>query len=102
MFVILFVIGNLFALKPFKLLAVPFVRDMIFYFIGVSWIFYLFCCIKCIRLFDAIGERLASFDSILTNLLAGLLVLYLIYVITVIVIGRFDKSPSSGFGHDGK
>ncbi|XP_015792912.1 mitochondrial sodium/calcium exchanger protein [Tetranychus urticae] len=84
MFVLLFVIGTLFSIKPFKLLAIPFIRDLIFYFIGVSWIFYLFIGIKCVRIYDAVG----------------LLILYCVYVLTVIIIGKFDKSPSGlGFGH---
>ncbi|XP_074597374.1 mitochondrial sodium/calcium exchanger protein-like [Brevipalpus obovatus] len=83
-FVILFVIGNLFAIKPFKLSAIPFIRDMVFYFIGVTWIFYLFVGSQAIRLYDALG----------------LLALYLIYVATVIILGKFDKSPGSAFhGH---
>lgn len=56
MFVLLFVIGTLFSIKPFKLLPIPFIRDLIFYFIGVTWIFYLFIVIKCVRIYDAVGK----------------------------------------------
>ena len=56
----MFVIGSLFTLKPFKLLAGSFVRDIIFYLLGISWIFYLFTFAKEIKLYDGIGMMIVS------------------------------------------
>ena len=55
-FVTLFVVGSIFACKSFRLLPMPFVRDLIFYFVAVTWAFYLFVVPKEMTLYDSIGK----------------------------------------------
>lgn len=59
-FVTMFVVGAIFASKSFRLLPVPFIRDLLFYFLAVSWTFYLFIGPKAIDLYDALGKNLAA------------------------------------------
>lgn len=55
-FITFAVIGTIFSVKSFKLLPQPFLRDIIFYIIASTWIFYLFVGPKAIDLYDAVGE----------------------------------------------
>lgn len=70
------VLGIIFTIKSFKILASTFVRDVTFYLVGVTWVFYLIVSVGEIRLSDSIG----------------LIFLYLVYV-GVVIIGKYlDKN----------
>lgn len=55
-FVVMMVLGTIFSVKSFKLLPHPFLRDITFYLIAVSWIFYLFVGPRMITIYDAVGK----------------------------------------------
>ena len=55
-FVVMMVLGTIFSVKSFTLMPQPFLRDITFYIIAVSWAFYLFVGPRIITLYDAVGE----------------------------------------------
>lgn len=55
-FVVMFVLGSIFTIKSFKLLPLPFLRDILFYVIAISWVFYLFIEPRAITLWHGVGE----------------------------------------------
>jgi len=66
-FVVMMVLGSIFSVKSFTLLPQPFLRDITFYIIAVSWAFYLFVGPQVITLYDAVGE---DFDFVCKTLLS--------------------------------
>ena len=62
-FVVMMVLGTIFSVKSFTLMPQPFLRDILFYMIAVSWAFYLFVGPRAITLADAIGKYLCQLIS---------------------------------------
>ena len=52
--------GSIFSVKSFKLVPISFLRDITFYAIAASWVFYLFIIPRHITLYDGVGTSISS------------------------------------------
>ncbi|KAI1293542.1 putative sodium/calcium exchanger 7 [Halotydeus destructor] len=78
-FVTMGVVGSIFSLGTFRLLPMPFVRDIAFYLVAATWTFYLFIVPKAIDLYDGIG-----------------FILFYVFYVALVVLSRYwDKTPQA-------